>query len=253
MSQESKKVAAVTGGASGIGYAFAQRWVKDGGKAVLFDINESAMAAAVESLGGPTVARGVLCNVTSTESVDSAVKSIEEVEGRLDALMNGAGIGRPSPSNLLTDEDFHGLLDIHLYGALRTSRAAYALLKKCKGAIVNISSVAAISGMPERASYCTAKAGIEGLTRTLAVEWAKDNIRVNAVAPGYTKTALTQKLIDEGKLNIEPIVARTPMRRFAEPEEIASVIAFLFSKDASYVTGHALLVDGGMTVDGDWY
>jgi NAD(P)-dependent dehydrogenase (short-subunit alcohol dehydrogenase family) len=250
---EIRRVAAITGGASGIGFSFAKRWIADGGKAVLLDISADNITSAVSLLGGDQNARGILCDVTSTPSVDAAIMSISDVERRLDALLNGAGIGRPTPSHLITDEDFHGLLDIHLYGALRASRASYEMLKASKGSIVNISSVAAISGMPERVSYCTAKAGIEGLTSTLAVEWAADEIRVNAVAPGYTKTALTQKLIDEGKLHEGPIVARTPMRRFAEPEEIAGVIAFLFSSDASYVTGHALLVDGGMTIDGNWY
>ncbi|GAB3618350.1 SDR family oxidoreductase [Okibacterium endophyticum] len=248
-----RKVAAITGGASGIGFAFAKRWIADGGRVVLLDINAAGLDTATAELGGPETARGVVCDITSRTSVDSAIESIRTHEGRLDGLLNGAGIGRPSPSAEVSDEDFEGLIDIHLFGAMRTARAAHGLLSESSGAIVNISSVAATSGMPQRASYCTAKAGIEGLTRTLAVEWASDGIRVNAVAPGYTKTALTKKLIEDGKLRADRIEARTPLRRFAEPEEIASTIAFLLSKDASYVTGHSLLVDGGMTIDGDWY
>jgi NAD(P)-dependent dehydrogenase (short-subunit alcohol dehydrogenase family) len=107
--------------------------------------------------------------------------------------------------------------------------------------------------MPKRASYNASKAGIDGLTRSLAVEWVGDNIRVNSVAPGYVRTAFTDHLITQGQLNVAPIVARTPMARFAEPEEIAASIAFLASSDASYVTGATLHVDGGMTVDGAWY
>ena len=121
------------------------------------------------------------------------------------------------------------------------------------GSIVNVSSVDSEVGMPKRASYNAAKAGIDGLTRSLAVEWVGDNIRVNAIAPGYVRTAFTDRLIAQGNLNVAPIEARTPMHRLGEPAEIAASIAFLASDDASYVTGHSLVVDGGMTVDGNWY
>lgn len=185
--------------------------------------------------------------------MEAAFKSVIAKEDRLDGLTNGAGVIVPAPSAEASDEDFERVVNVHVFGALRACRAAYPLLKKSKGSIVNISSVAVVLGMPKRASYCTAKSGIEGLTRALAVEWAPDGIRVNAVAPGYTKTNMTGNLIQQGKLNVELIEARTPLRRFAEPSEIASAISFLLSDDASYITGHSLVVDGGMTVDGNWY
>jgi NAD(P)-dependent dehydrogenase (short-subunit alcohol dehydrogenase family) len=248
-----QRVASVTGGASGIGLAFAQRWVKEGGRVVLMDMNAQALDAAVLQLGGFEAARGTVVDVTDAAVVDAAFASIAETEGRLDAAVNCAGIARPAPSSEVSDADFVRLVDIHLNGTMRACRAAYPLLKASRGAIVNISSVAASSGMPARASYCASKAGIEGLTRTLAVEWAPESIRVNAVGPGYTRTALTDTLIREGKLDVSPLVARTPMGRLAEPEEIAAAINFLVSPDASYITGQSLLVDGGMTVDGNWY
>lgn len=252
MSQQEKRVVAITGGGNGIGLALAERWVNDGGYAVLLDLSEENLDRAVAQLGAEN-ARGIKTDVTSAASVDAAFASIAAEEGRLDGLMNGAGIGRPSPTAETSDADFEFLMSIHLGGVLRASRAAHPLLKQSGGAIVNISSVAAKNGMPQRASYCAAKSGIEGFTRTTAVEWAPDGIRVNAVAPGYVRTALTDGLIAEGKLNDKPIVDRTPLARFADPAEIAAAINFLLSKDASFVTGHSLLVDGGLTIDGNWY
>ncbi|MDP5226725.1 MULTISPECIES: SDR family oxidoreductase [Arthrobacter] len=248
-----RRIASVTGGASGIGLAFAQRWVDDGGAVVLLDLNADAFDDAVEHLGGPDKARGCTVDVTDARSVAAAFASIAEQEGRLDAAVNCAGIARPAPSSEVSDKDFVRLVDIHLHGTMRACQAAYPLLKESNGSIVNISSVAASSGMPARASYCASKAGIEGLTRTLAVEWAPDSVRVNAVGPGYTRTALTEKLMAEGKLDVSPLVARTPLGRLADPREIAAAINFLVSEDASYITGQSLLVDGGMTVDGNWY
>lgn len=247
-----RRIAAITGGGSGLGKAFAARWVRDGGRAVLLDLSKENIDSAVTELGAENV-RGVITDVTNATSVNTAMKSIQDREGGLDALLNGAGIGRPARSSEVSDEDFSLLLDIHLVGTLRASRAAYSLLKISRGAIVNIGSVGARLGLPGRASYCSAKAGIEGLTRTLAVEWAPEGIRVNSVNPGYVRTALTEAQIESGQLHPSPIEARTPLGRFGLPEEIAGPINFLFSQEASFITGHSLYVDGGLTVDGNWY
>lgn len=252
------RVAAITGGAAGIGLALARKWIAEGGKAVLLDRNAEALAVATSALAGVDglangVVRGLCCDVSDVQLVDSAVASIADGEGQLDALVNGAGVILPMPSAQVADEDFGKVLDIHVTGAMRMCRAAYPLLRKAGGSVVNISSVAACVGMPLRASYTAAKSGVEGLTRTLAVEWAPDGIRVNAVAPGYTQTEMTGYLIRQGKLNVSKIEARTPLRRFADAAEIASAIFFLLSNDASYITGHSLVVDGGMTIDGNWY
>jgi len=119
--------------------------------------------------------------------------------------------------------------------------------------VVNISSIASRVGMPQRLAYSAAKAGVEAMTRTLAVEWASAGVRVNAVAPGYTRTALVERQIEQGGLDPSRLIARIPMARFASPDEIAGVVAFLLSPDASYVTGHTIVADGGMSVDGNWY
>jgi NAD(P)-dependent dehydrogenase (short-subunit alcohol dehydrogenase family) len=246
-------VAAITGGASGIGLAFAKRWIAGGGTAVLMDLTEDALAKAQGELGAEA-ARGVRVDVTDNSTVLAAFETIRKVEGRLDAVVNSAGIARPYSSHDVSDKDFSLMLDIHVTGTMRSCQAAYPLLKETGGGtIVNLASVAAVVGIPKRASYTTAKAGIAGLTRTLAVEWAQEGIRTNAVGPGYVRTAMTDNLKAEGKLDDGPIKARTPLGRFAEPEEIAEAIYFLSTSASSYVNGHLLMVDGGMTIEGNWY
>ncbi|MDR7292824.1 SDR family NAD(P)-dependent oxidoreductase [Pseudoglutamicibacter albus] len=246
-----KPTAAITGGASGIGYAVAQKWVANGGRVVLMDINEEQLDKAVESFGED--ARGIIADVTNREAVDTAFASIREVEGRLDALVTSAGNAKPVATAEMTDEQWEPLLDVHLSGMMRSCRAAHSLLAESKGSIVAISSVAGVQGMPKRASYNTVKHGVIGFIKSLAVEWAGDGIRVNAVAPGYTLTPFNKKLTDEGLLDIEPVRSRIPLDRWAEPEEIAAPIVFLTSPAASFITGHTLVVDGGMTIAGDWY
>jgi NAD(P)-dependent dehydrogenase (short-subunit alcohol dehydrogenase family) len=246
------KVVAISGGASGIGFAFAQRWIAEGGTTVLLDINGEGVRSAVETLDAQW-ARGVVCDITHRASVEAAIASIADHERQLDALVNGAGIVEAVPAAEISDEQFAHLVDIHVFGTLRASRAAYPMLKATQGSIVNISSVAAVMGLPKRASYGAAKAGIEGLTRTLAVEWAPDGVRVNAVAPGYTRTSMTERMIGQGKLNVGPIEARTPLGRFAQPSEIAAAISFLLCAEASFITGQTLTVDGGLTIGGNWF
>lgn len=249
-------VLAITGGASGIGFACAHLWAAGGGRVVLLDVNDEQTAAAVSALNGAhgdSRARGVHCDVTDTSSVDAAFESLRSEEGQLDALVNSAGIAKPVPAEQTTDEEWNIVMDVHLGGTMRVSRAAFPLLSKSGGAIVNLSSIASVVGMPHRLSYTTVKAGMSGLTRTLAVEWAPQAIRVNAVGPGYVNTPLNQKLVDQGQLRADLIEARTPLGRFSEPPEIAEPIVFLCTPAASFITGHTLMVDGGLTVDGAWY
>lgn len=248
--EQQRPVALVTGGASGIGYAFAQHWIAAGGHAVIADLDEQRVADAAAELDA---ARGIICDVTSTPSVDAAVADVAATEGRIDTVFNSAGIARPEPSDRFTDEAFGLLLDIHVTGTMRVCRAAFPALCATGGTIVNVASVAAFAGMPGRASYTSAKAAVGGLTRTLAVEWGAHGIRVNAIAPGYVRTALTEVLLAEGKLTDTAILARTPLSRFAHPDEIAAAAYFLATPQSSFVTGHTLVADGGLTIDGDWY
>lgn len=247
-----RPVMAVTGGASGIGLATAGLWLERGGRVVLLDMNAASLESATAQLG--PAARGVLTDVTDRAGVDDAFDSIRQVEGRMDALVCCAGNARPAPSATMTDEDWDSLLQVHLTGTMRACRAGYPLLVDSdQAAIVMISSVGGLMGMPHRANYTTVKSGLTGLARTLAVEWAKDGIRVNSVGPGYVSGAWIEKLVAEGTLNKAPIEARIPLGRFASAREIAEVICFLSSPSASFVTGATWMADGGMTVAGDWY
>lgn len=245
-------VMAITGGASGIGRSTAQLWVACGGRVVLLDIAQDNLDATVQELGAGA-ARGIVTDLTDRTSTDAAFASIAGVEGRLDAVVASAGNAAPTPTADMSDDQWSSLMHVHLDGSMRTARAAYPLLKDHGGSIVVLSSVAGSHGMPQRASYNTVKHGVLGLMKSLAVEWAEDGIRVNAVAPGYTWTPFNKKLQKEGNLNPSPITARVPMKRWAQPDEIAQPIVFLSRTGASYITGQTLYVDGGMTIAGDWY
>jgi NAD(P)-dependent dehydrogenase (short-subunit alcohol dehydrogenase family) len=248
-----RPVALITGAASGIGASVAAGWVAAGGMAAIVDLDETAIGKAVAKLGAEN-ASGHPADVTDDRAVSAAVGAAAESHGgRLDAVVNCAGIARPIDAARDSDADWTRLVDVHLNGTMRVCRAAYGFLGRSdRAAVVNISSVASSNGLPGRSNYSAAKAGVEGLTRALAVEWAP-RIRVNVVAPGYVRTAMIDRLIGDGKLDAGPVVARTPAGRFAEPEEIAAVVNFLASPVASYVTGATFRVDGGMSVEGDWY
>lgn len=245
------KTAVITGGGAGLGYAAAAMWIRNGGSVALLDFSADNLATAAEALGSQALA--VQTDVTDSSSVNAAIDSALEKFGRIDAVVNCAGNSRPGPTAEITDADWSSVMNVHVDGALKACRAAFPALKESKGTIVNISSIAGTLGMPARASYNTAKHAINGLTKSLAVEWAPEGIRVNAVAPGYIETALTLKLIDEGILDQAPVSARTPLNRWAQPEEIADCICFLATDASSYITGQSIRIDGGMSIDGNWY
>ena len=170
--------------------------------------------------------------------------------GRLDALVNNAGIQRHAPLESLAPQDWLAVLNVNLHGTFNCLQAAATYhVAQGSGAIVNLASVAATRGAPGRAPYAASKAAIVSLTKTAAVEWSARGVRVNAVAPGYVETDLVRTAIADGRISLDPIVARIPAGRLATPSEIASTIVFLCSDAASYISGHVLHVDGGFEAD----
>jgi len=238
-------VAIVTGAADGIGWAAAQRLAADMRHVALLDLRADAAQQRAAELGAGHV--GLVCDVASADSVAAAVRAVLERFGRIDVLVNNAGIGEQAAPTV--DQDvaaFDRVLEVHVRGTFLASRqAAAAMLRQGAGAIVNVASIAGFAGIPMRNAYGAAKAGIAAMTRSMACEWARRGVRVNAVAPGYARTALVESLEKRGALDMRSIVSRTPMARLAEPAEIAEAIAFLASPKASFITGTTLVADGG--------
>jgi NAD(P)-dependent dehydrogenase (short-subunit alcohol dehydrogenase family) len=243
-------VALITGGADGIGWATAQRLARDVAHVVLLDLRGDAAEARAAELGAAQPGRdhlGLACDVSSADGVAAAVQAALERFGRIDVLVNNAGIGEQAAPTVEQDvAAFDRVLGVHVRGTFLMSRAvAPAMLAQRAGAIVNIASIAGLAGIPTRNAYGAAKAGIAAMTRAMACEWARSGLRVNAVAPGYVRTALVDELVRKGALDTAAIAARTPMGRLARPAEIAEVIAFLASPQASFITGATLIADGG--------
>ena len=242
--------ALITGAANGIGFATAKLMASRGVRVALNDVDLDAAQVAAALLGPGHLA--VRADVASEGEVAGMVEEIVEAFGSIGILVNNAGIGDGARLTLeQTLANWERTLDVHVTGTYLVSKAvAPHMIRQHGGAIVNMSSIAGVVGVPVRTAYSVAKAGIAMMTRVLACEWAAHGIRVNAVAPGYVKTRLVEGLIDAGRLDAERIAKRTPMGRLADPEEIARVIAFLASAEASYVTGAVIPVDGGYTAFG---
>ena len=241
------KVAIVTGAAQGIGAACAERLARDGAAVALWDVDDArgeALAASLASRGSRAIYRH--CNVASKAEVEAALAATLAALGRVDALVNNAGIFKAADFLDVTEADWDAVIDVNLKGAFLVAQAvARSMAATGGGAIVHMSSVNAVMAIPSIASYNVSKGGINQLTRVMALALADQGIRVNAVAPGTIATDLAKNAVlgnDEARARI---MSRTPMRRLGEPSEIAEVVAFLLSSAASYMTGEIVVVDGG--------
>ena len=237
------KVVIITGAAQGIGAACAQRFAREGAQVMLADVNEAAGQALVTELQ----ATYVYCDVASKAQIDALVEKTLARHGRVDVLVNNAGIFKAAPFLDVTEEDFDAVIRVNLKGSFLMAQAAARAMVACKsqGSIINMSSVNAVLAIPSIASYNMSKGGINQLTRVAALALADHGIRVNAVAPGTIATELAQKAVLTDDAAKAKIMSRTPMRRLGEPFEIANVVAWLASDAASYITGEIVTVDGG--------
>ena len=243
MSKLQDKVAVITGGASGIGAATANLFVSEGAKVVLVDLNEEkgkAFEAELKAKGHEALF--VKANITSEEEVANIFKQTIEAFGKVDVVFNNAGIGRVHSSHDLEYSEWRNTVNVDLDGVFLVAREALReFLKADGGVIVNTASMYGWVGSPGSAAYNAAKAGVINLTRSLALEYAEKNIRINALAPGFIDTPI---IPEESK---EILRSMTPMKRLGQAEEMAKAVLFMASDDSSFMTGNVLTVDGGYT------
>jgi NAD(P)-dependent dehydrogenase (short-subunit alcohol dehydrogenase family) len=246
---ENSAVVVVSGGFGGLGMAMATNFLARGWRVALVDIDRSGQARARDAVLDRGIA--LVGDVGSRSSCDEVVSETVGVFGQIDVVVNNAGAIEPWTSHEIDDRHWDLIFDSHCRGALHLSNAALPhLLAAPQPAIVNISSVAAARGIPGRLAYNAAKSAIESITRTLAAEWGRAGIRVNAVAPGFILTDKARSLYSSGLADENVRAERTSLGRLGEPSEIAEAVAWLASPAASYVSGHVLAVDGGFLSDG---
>lgn len=241
------KIAVITGAASGIGFATAERFVREGATVAGIDIaaQPANWSSVTDAAPRSTFHGGV--DVRDEGAVRSAIEAIRATHGRIDVLVNGAGVDGRGAAHELAVEDWDRTIDINLKGSFLVAKHVLpAMIAQRSGSIVNISSVEGLEGMSSALSYNASKGGVVQMTRGMAIDHALDGIRVNCVCPGLVDTPLTELLHDPGLKSIrDQMVGWHAVRRSGRPEEVAAAILFLASDDASFVTGHPLVVDGG--------
>jgi 3-oxoacyl-[acyl-carrier protein] reductase len=249
------KIAIVTGSSTGIGKAIALAFAKEGAIVVTNSRKlERAEATANEIRVIGRQAHAIEADLTKTPNINHLIDKTIEKFGRIDILVNNAGIAMISPTEDLAEHDWDRTIAIDLKATFLCSQKAAkrAMIPQKSGVIINISSILGKVGLPMRAAYCAAKAGVNALTQVMGSEWAKYNIRIVAIGPGYILTEMEQQSLDKGDYTTEHILNRVPMKRYGKLEEVANTAVFLASDDASYITGEVIYVDGAMSATGGW-
>jgi NAD(P)-dependent dehydrogenase (short-subunit alcohol dehydrogenase family) len=242
----SGKRALVMGGTSGIGKGIALAFARAGAQvaAASRDLDRvTATAAELRALGAEPLT--ITCDARDLESVRRLMSEVERMWRRLDIVVNAQGTTRKTPSERVPDEEFAGIVDLNLHSVFRVCREAYPLLKRAGGSIINLASLGASIGLPDAAAYSASKGGVVQMTKVLAVDWAQENIRCNAIAPGWIMTPLSAPILEQEQYRT-PILRRIPLQRFGIVDDVAGAALFLASDLARYVTGTVLTVDGGV-------
>lgn len=239
----------VTGAASGIGKAIAKRFVEEGAKVLVLDVNPDAAEKTASELGSNAVSMSV--NVTNADQMEQAVNKANEQWGGIDVMVNNAGVGVAAKTAETTENDWHKVIDVCMKGTfLGMKYVIPIMLKQKSGSIINMSSVAALVGVGDRAAYCAAKGGVMALTRAAAVDHAGDGIRINCIAPGTVDTPWVQRITegyDDPEAARAAMKARQPHGRLVKPEEVAAMAVYLASDEAGSTNGAVMVVDGGWT------
>jgi 3-oxoacyl-[acyl-carrier protein] reductase len=239
------KVAIVTGGAQGIGRAICQRLADEGAKVSIFDLAEEMMEKVVQEIEGKGEVLNVKVDVGSLSEVGQAVNKVIDNFARIDILVNNAGITSDKLILRMKEEDWDKVIRVNLKGAFNCIKAVSPfMIRRRWGRIINISSLIGLRGNEGQANYAASKAGLIALTKSAAREFARRGVTVNAVAPGFIQTAMTENLLKEDRL--ETLLSQIPLRRVGKPEEVASLVVYLASDEASYITGEVIRIDGGL-------
>jgi len=250
--QFSGKVALVTGGASGLGRASAIALAQEGAKVAVSDVSVSegeTTARMISAAGGQAIF--VRADVTNSAEVEALVQETAKTFGRLDLALNNAGIDGVRARTADYPEDiWHQVININLTGVFLCLKFELPLMvKQGSGVIINMSSVAGVTGFPGHAAYTASKHGVIGLTKTAAIDYAKAGIRVNAICPAYTRTPMLSRMLEQRPDLEAKLISRVPLRRLGTAEEVAQAVLYLFSDAAAFITGHSLVMDGGIVAE----